>query len=223
LFCAFSRAFLGERDDLLSPFHRERTHRHQIRESWRDSTLLRGGHPGPLSGLDGVGTRRRRVSVRLCFMSMAAVTSRFSFVLEGNCAFLFHHRREEPTLANTEPSAVRHDCAWPDPSRGAGRWGCQTKHPSRQVPVSTPVVYATSSRIGEGNTTFLDPVAEKPSTVVYRFVPAADTPIRCQTTIGMVAGGDYEQHPLWAACFCPNRFLAIISLSSSRDRRVPRR
>jgi hypothetical protein len=123
--------------------------------------LLRGGHPGPLSGLDGVDTRRRRVSVRLCFMSMAAVTSRFSFVLEGNCAFLFHHRREEPTLANTEPSAVRHDCAWPDPSRGAGRWGCQTKRLSRQVPVSTPVVYATSSRIGEGNTTFLDPVAEK--------------------------------------------------------------
>lgn len=70
---------------------------------------------------------------------------------------------------------------------------------------------------------FSIPSRKIPSTVVYRFIPAADTPVRCQTTIGMVAGGDCEQHPLLAACFCPDRFLAIISLSSSRDRRVPRR
>jgi hypothetical protein len=134
-----------------------------------DATLLRGGHPLALfrDGWNGHRTPPRFGAVS--FHVQAGRCQPASFLLGREYTFHFHHQRGEPTRANTELSAVRHDFSWPSPSRGAGRQGSRTMHPSRRVPVSNPGrVHATSSRIGEGNATFLKPVAEIPSVVVFR-------------------------------------------------------
>jgi hypothetical protein len=48
-----------------------------------DATLLKGGHPRSLAGLDEVDTGRHHVSVRSCFMSTPAVSSLVFFRIGG--------------------------------------------------------------------------------------------------------------------------------------------
>lgn len=194
---------------------------HQVRESWRDAAFLRGDHPDPLAGLDGLDSRRRpRFRCGLVSCPWRPFDGRV-FVLEGNFAFLFHHRRGEPTRELRTARDRRHVCAWPDPSRGAGRAGCRTLRLSRQAPVYNPShVHGFLARIGEGNTTFLDPVAEHP---IDSRLPVCSG---CRHTCSVPnhhrdggRGGLRTSTVCWRRVSVPIAFSAIISLSSSRDRR----
>lgn len=70
-------------------------------------------------------------------------------------------RRTDTCELRTARSAPRLRVARPVP--GGGQVGCRTlRLVSAWRRFTTQVMYTTFSRIGEGNTTFLDPVAEDP-------------------------------------------------------------
>jgi hypothetical protein len=140
-------------------------------------------------------TRRRRDSVRVCFLSMPTVAGRFFRIgRESRVSLPPPARRTDTCELRTARGAPRLRVARPVP--GGGQVGCRTlRLVSAWRRFTTQVMYTTFSRIGEGNTTFLDPVAEDPIDSRLPVCSGCRHTFRCQTTIGMVAGGDCEHQP----------------------------